>query len=57
VTGPEVLPFVLRTLSQHQGQSLPPVSVQFVDGAVQAVALVKRNGGQLFERLDALSRR
>lgn len=57
VAGPEVLPFVLRTLGQHQQQSLPPVSLQFVDGADQAVAFVKRNGAQLFERLNGLSRR
>lgn len=57
VPGPEVLPFVLRTLSQHQQQSLPPVSLQFIDGAGQAIAFVKRNGAQLFERLNGLSRR
>jgi len=57
VPGPEVLPFVLRTLSQHQQQSLPPVCLQFIDGADQAVAFVKRNGAQLFERLNGLSRR
>lgn len=56
VHGPDVLPFVLRTLGQHQQQSLPPVSLQFVESAGQAVALVKRNGGQLFERLEGLSR-
>lgn len=57
VPGPEVLPFVLRTLGQHQQRLLPPVSLQFIDSASQAVAFVKRNGLQLFERLDGLSRR
>lgn len=57
VAGPDCLPFVLRTLGQHQQQSLPPVSLQFIDGVDQAVAFVKRNGAPLFERLNGLSRR
>lgn len=48
----EKLPFILQTLGQHNHINLPAVMVEFVRTGDDAVALLKRNGGAIFDRLE-----
>jgi hypothetical protein len=57
VPGPKDLPFVLRKLGEHRtGKLLPAVSVQYIETPDQAVALMKRHGARVFERLAEVNR-
>jgi hypothetical protein len=63
VQDPKALPYVLRKLGEHRnGQLLPAVSVQYIEGVEQAISLVRSHGHRVFERLaevnaDAAKRR
>lgn len=55
VKSPNVLPYVLRTISQHNIDSvLPQVNTQYVESARQAAALIRKHKTRLFERLDEM---
>ncbi len=58
VRGPEALPFVLRSLSQHErSRVLPQVSVEYVESKARAVGLVRKHGRTIFTRLNGANGR
>ena len=53
---PDILPFMLETISQHRlPDLLPPVLYRPVSTVKQALALVRRNGRALLDQLDQLA--
>lgn len=58
VREPDALPFVLRSLNQHQrSRALPRVSVEYVKSKERAVGLVRKHGRDIFTRLNGSSGR
>lgn len=46
------LPFVLRSLSSHKSNDLPPVRIELVGSGKQAVGFMRHNGRKLFKELE-----
>lgn len=57
VRHPVALPFVLRSLNQHErNEKLPTVSVEYVESGARAVGLFRKHGDAIFTRLDGARR-